>query len=69
MATEGGRHRRVGGLTLFIQSFRRFSARRSTGGAVAVIGGQGGHKASGMNLTHTGILGFDADFALPVVDR
>jgi carboxypeptidase Q len=36
-------------------------------GAVAVIGGQGGSKAAGMNLTHTGILGFDADFAVPVV--
>ena len=36
-------------------------------GAVAVIGGQGGSKASGMNLTHTGILGFNADFAVPVV--
>ena len=36
-------------------------------GAVAVIGGQGGSKAVGMNLTHTGILGFDADFAIPVV--
>jgi carboxypeptidase Q len=36
-------------------------------GAVAVIGGQGGSKASGMNLTHTGILGFDADFAIPVL--
>lgn len=36
-------------------------------GAIAVIGGQGGAKASGMNLTHTGILGFDADFAIPVV--
>jgi Zn-dependent M28 family amino/carboxypeptidase len=36
-------------------------------GAVAVIGGQGGAKASGMNLTHTGILGFDADFAIPVL--
>ena len=36
-------------------------------GAIAVIGGQGGSKASGMNLTHTGILGFDADFAIPVV--
>ena len=36
-------------------------------GAVVVIGGQGGAKASGMNLTHTGILGFDADFAIPVV--
>ncbi|PYU41783.1 MAG: hypothetical protein DMG53_20870 [Acidobacteria bacterium] len=31
-------------------------------GAVAVIGGQAGSKASGMNLTHTGILGFDAGF-------
>jgi carboxypeptidase Q len=36
-------------------------------GAVAVIGGQGGAKASGMNLTHTGILGFNADFAIPVL--
>jgi carboxypeptidase Q len=36
-------------------------------GAVAVIGGQAGSKASGLNLTHTGILGFDADFAIPVV--
>lgn len=37
-------------------------------GAVAVIGGQGGFKAEGMNLTHTGILGFAEDFAIPVVD-
>jgi carboxypeptidase Q len=36
-------------------------------GAVAVVGGQAGSKASGLNLTHTGILGFDADFAVPVV--
>jgi len=36
-------------------------------GAVAVIGGQAGSKASGMNLTHTGILGFDADFSIPVL--
>ena len=36
-------------------------------GAIAVIGGQAGSKASGMNLTHTGILGVDADFAIPVV--
>src|SRR5438094_842664 len=36
-------------------------------GAVAVIGGQGGGKSTGMNLTHTGILGFNADFAVPVV--
>lgn len=37
-------------------------------GAIAVIGGQGGFRSEGMHLTHTGILGFAADFALPVVD-
>ena len=37
-------------------------------GAVGVIGGQGGFKAEGMHLTHTGILGFAQDFAIPVVD-
>src|SRR5271169_4362265 len=37
-------------------------------GAVAVIGGQGGFKAEGMHLTHTGILGFQEDFAIPVLD-
>jgi carboxypeptidase Q len=37
-------------------------------GAVAVIGGQGGFKAEGMHLTHTGILGFAQDFAIPVMD-
>src|SRR6266568_2898975 len=36
-------------------------------GALAVIGGQAGSRASGMNLTHTGILGFDGDFAIPVL--
>lgn len=36
-------------------------------GAVAVIGGQGGGKSQGMHLTHTGILGFDAVFDIPVV--
>ena len=42
---------------------------RAAGGAgvLAVIGGQAGGKSSGMNLTHTGILGFNADFAVPVV--
>ena len=37
-------------------------------GAIAVIGGQGGFKAEGMHLTHTGILGFAVDFPIPVVD-
>ena len=41
---------------------------RGKAGAVAVIGGQGGFKAEGMHLTHTGILGFAEDFSIPVVD-
>ena len=54
----------------FIQLFAQFgdflhAAGRA--GAIAVIGGQGGGKAEGMNLTHTGILGFNVDFAVPVV--
>src|SRR5580692_12037563 len=54
----------------FIQLFAQFGDfLRAAGksGAIAVIGGQGGGTAAGMNLTHTGILGFDADFAVPVV--
>jgi len=35
--------------------------------ALAVIGGQGGLKSEGLHLTHTGILGFEEDFAIPVV--
>jgi Zn-dependent M28 family amino/carboxypeptidase len=35
--------------------------------AVAVIGGQGGSKAAGMHLTHTGVLGFDILYEIPVV--
>ena len=35
--------------------------------AVAVIGGQGGSKAAGMNLTHTGALGYDTFYDIPVV--
>lgn len=35
--------------------------------AVAVIGGQGGSKSRGMNLTHTGALGFDTFYDIPVV--
>jgi hypothetical protein len=36
-------------------------------GAVALFGGQGGFKSEGMNLTHTGILGFEEDFSIPVL--
>jgi hypothetical protein len=36
-------------------------------GAVAVIAGQAGSKAAGMRLTHTGALGFDEFFEIPVV--
>ncbi len=37
-------------------------------GAIAIVGGQGGFPAEGLHLTHTGILGFAVDFAIPVVD-
>ena len=47
--------------------FGDFLKAAGSAGAIAVIGGQGGGKAEGRNLTHTGILGFDADFAVPVV--
>ncbi len=36
-------------------------------GAVAVIGGQGGRPSAGMHLTHTGALGFDTTYEIPVV--
>jgi len=35
--------------------------------ALAVIGGQGGSRAEGMHLTHTGILGYETLFDVPVV--
>ena len=35
--------------------------------AIGVIGGQGGSMAQGMHLTHTGALGFDTYYDLPVV--
>lgn len=35
--------------------------------AVAVIGGQGGGASAGMRLTHTGDLGFDSYYDIPVV--
>jgi carboxypeptidase Q len=54
----------------FMQLFAQFGDfLRAAGpaGVIAIIGGQGGRKSAGMNLTHTGILGFNADFAVPVV--
>lgn len=53
---------------LLFAQFGDFLNALQKAGAVAVIGGQGGFKAEGMHLTHTGILGFARDFALPVVD-
>ena len=53
---------------LIFAQFGDFINALQKAGAIAVIGGQGGFKAEGMHLTHTGILGFAADFALPVVD-
>src|SRR6266567_2367935 len=52
---------------MLFASFGDFLKVAHQAGAIAVIGGQGGSKSTGMNLTHTGILGFDADFAIPVV--
>ena len=47
--------------------FGRVLEAAAKAGAVAVIGGQGGSPAAGMNLTHTGILGFTKDFSIPVL--
>jgi carboxypeptidase Q len=55
-----------GGKPIFAQ-FGDFLKAAADARAIAVIGGQGGSKASGMHLTHTGILGFEADFTIPVV--
>jgi Zn-dependent M28 family amino/carboxypeptidase len=53
-------------MQLFAQ-FGDFLRAAGKAGVIAVIGGQGGGRAEGMNLTHTGILGFDADFTIPAV--
>jgi carboxypeptidase Q len=53
-------------MQLFAQ-FGDFLKAAGPAGVVAVVGGQGGSKSAGMNLTHTGILGFNADYAVPVV--
>ncbi len=53
---------------LIFAQFGDFLRAAHQAGALAVIGGQGGFPAEGMHLTHTGILGFAANFAIPVVD-
>lgn len=53
-------------MNLFVL-FGDFLRAAGPAGVIAVIGGQGGGESAGMNLTHTGILGFNADFAVPVV--
>jgi carboxypeptidase Q len=47
--------------------FGDFLKAAHSAGAAAIIGGQGGRKATGMHLTHTGALGFDAYYDIPVV--
>jgi len=52
---------------MIFAQFCDFVRAASKAGAIAIIGGQAGFGSEGMNLTHTGILGFSADFSLPVV--
>jgi len=47
--------------------FGKFLVKAYEAHAVAVIGGQGGGKAAGIHLTHTGILGFTTYYDIPVV--
>ena len=65
LVTQKGQPKKA--FMLLFASFGDFLKAAHDAGALAVIGGQGGSKSSGMNLTHTGILGFDADYAIPVV--
>jgi len=65
LMTMEGRPKKSG--IMIFASFGDFLKAAHDAGAIAVIGGQGGSKSAGMNLTHTGILGLDADFAIPVL--
>jgi carboxypeptidase Q len=47
--------------------FLSFIRAAQAAGAAAVIGGQSGVKAAGMHMTHTGVIGFDLAFDMPVV--
>jgi carboxypeptidase Q len=63
--TKGPRPRE-GGLAMFVK-YGEFLEKAYAVHAVAVIGGQGGSPAAGMNLAHTGILGFAKYYDIPVV--
>jgi len=65
LVTQSGRPKK--NFMMLFASFGDFLKAAHDAGAIAVIGGQGGSKSTGMNLTHTGILGFDNDYAIPVV--
>ncbi|HEV2419692.1 MAG TPA: M20/M25/M40 family metallo-hydrolase [Terriglobia bacterium] len=54
------------GMSLFVK-FGGFLEAAYKARAVAVIGGQGGQLAAGMNITHTGILGFAKYYDIPVL--
>src|ERR1700730_9237871 len=66
MVAKGEPKKEQDGLLIFAQ-FGDFVKLMGKNGAVAVYGGQGGFKSEGMNLTHTGILGFSVDFNIPVL--
>jgi hypothetical protein len=66
MVVRGEPKKDQDGLLIFTQ-FGDFVRLVSKNGAIAIFGGQGGFKSEGMNLTHTGILGFSADFNMPVL--
>src|SRR6201987_3216223 len=54
------------GMSMFAK-FGDFLKTADQAGAVAVIGGQGGRKGEGMHPTHTGALGFNTYYDIPVV--
>jgi len=54
-------------MVILFSDLASFARAAGQAGAIAVISGSGGSKNSGMNLTHTGILGFNADFAIPIL--
>lgn len=55
-----------GGMAAFAK-FGPFLKSAYAAHAVAVIGGQAGSKSMGMNLTHTGAVGFNTYYEIPVV--